>query len=100
MATLKLTVYPPNHPMVISLHAICSAVTSDRKLIDALADTAERVGVPFGPEHFDEAAARAGIPYSRSLDFYLDRQTQREADSLPFHLAHTVLMHRRSPRHV
>ncbi|PWB16559.1 hypothetical protein [Comamonas sp. JNW] len=68
-------------------------MTSDRKLIDALADTAQRVDVPFGSEHFDEAAARAGIPYSRSLDLYLDRQSQREADSLPLHLAHMALMH-------
>ncbi|KCB21824.1 hypothetical protein L539_0351 [Bordetella hinzii 5132] len=79
--------------MVMALHAICSAVTSDRELIDALADTAERVGVPFGSEHFDEAAAMAGIPYSRSLDLYLDRPTQREADGLPFHLAHMALTH-------
>lgn len=93
MATHKLPVYPPNHPMVMALHAICSAVTSDRELIDALADTAKRVGVPFGSEHFDEAAAMAGIPYSRSLDLYLDRQTQREAEALPFHLAHMALLH-------
>lgn len=93
MTPHKLPIYPPNHPMVMALCAICSAVTTDRELIDALADTAERVGVPFGSERFDEAAAMAGIPYCRSLDLYLDRQTQREAEALPFHLAHMALLH-------
>ena len=67
--------------------------STGRELIETLADTAERVGVPFGSERFDEAAAMAGIPYCRSLDLYLDRQTQNEADALPFHLAHMALLH-------
>ena len=70
-----------------------SSLDTGRELIETLAVTAERVGVPFGSERFDEAAAMAGIPYCRSLDLYLDRQTQREAEALPFHLAHLALTH-------
>ncbi|WP_287916629.1 hypothetical protein [Comamonas sp.] len=93
MAVTKLPAYPADHPDALALCAIGSAVTSGRELIDALADMAERVGVPFGSERFDEAAEIAGIPYCRSLDLYLDRKTQREADALPFHQAHMALLH-------
>lgn len=47
----------------------------------------------FDSESFDEVAAMAGIPYCRSLDLYLDRQTYREAGFLSFHLAHMALTH-------
>jgi len=93
MATHKLPVYPADHPVALALRAMFSALETERGLLEALVDTAERVGVPFGSKRFDEAAAMAGIPYSRSLDLYLDRQTQREADALPFHLAHMALLH-------
>lgn len=93
MATTKLPVYPPDHPVALALCAMFSSLDTGRELIETLADTAERVGVPFGSERFDEAAAMAGIPYCRSLDLYLDRQTQREAEALPFHLAHMALTH-------
>ena len=93
MATHKLPVYPADHPVALALRAMFSALETERSLLEALADTAERVGVPFGSERFDAAAAMAGIPYSRSLDLYLDRQTQREAEALPFHLAHMALLH-------
>ena len=93
MAATKLPVYPADHPVALALCAMFSALATGRELIDTLADTAERVGVPFGSERFDEAAAMAGIPYCRSLDLYLDRQTQREAEALPFHLAHMALTH-------
>lgn len=93
MATHKLPVYPADHPVALALRAMFSAMSTGNNLLDTLADTAERLGVPFGSERFDEAAAMAGIPYSRSLDLYLDRQTQREAEALPFHLAHMALLH-------
>lgn len=93
MAITKLPAYPADHPVTLALLAMCSAITSGRALIDALADMAERAGVPFGSERFDEAAEIAGIPYCRSLDLYLDRQTQRKADALPFHQAHMALLH-------
>ncbi|MPS28825.1 MAG: hypothetical protein E2576_11980 [Alcaligenaceae bacterium] len=93
MATHKLPVYPADHPVALALCAMFSSLDTGRELIETLADTAERVGVPFGSERFDEAAAMAGIPYCRSLDLYLDRQTQREAEALPFHLAHLALTH-------
>lgn len=93
MATHKLPVYPADHPVALALRAMFSALATGRELIDTLADTAECVGVPFGSERFDEAAALAGIPYSRALDLYLDRQTQREAEALPFHQAHMALLH-------
>ncbi len=93
MATTKLPVYPADHPVALALCAMFSSLNTGRELIETLADTAERVGVPFGSERFDEAAAIAGIPYCRSLDLYLDRQTQREAEALPFHLAYMALTH-------
>lgn len=93
MATTKLPIYPADHPVALALRAMFSALASGGDLLDALAATAERANVPFGSEPFDEAAAMAGIPYCRSLDLYLDRQTQREADGLPFHLAHMALTH-------
>lgn len=93
MATHKLPVYPADHPVALALRAMLSSLDTGRELIETLADTAQRVGVPFGSERFDEAAAMAGVPYCRSLDLYLDRQTQREAEALPFHLAHMALTH-------
>lgn len=93
MTPRKLPVYPPDHPVALALHAMFSVLATGDNLLETLADTAERAGVPFGSERFDEAAAMAGVPYCRSLDLYLDRQTQREADSLPLHLAHMALTH-------
>ena len=53
---------------------------------DSLAEQANSVGVkPFSDE-FDEAAALAGMPYSRAWDAYLDRATWAEAERRP--LAH------------
>lgn len=86
MATTKLPVYPADHPVSLALRAICSTLATGGSLLETLADTAERVGVPFGSERFDEAAAMAGIPYSRAWDLYLDRKTWAVAESQP--LAH------------
>ena len=56
--------------------------------LDALAEQARRVGVaPFSPE-FDEAAALAGMPYSRAWDAYLDRETWAQAERQPLAHAH------------
>lgn len=53
---------------------------------DSLAEQATSAGVkPFSDE-FDEAAALAGMPYSRAWDTYLDRDTWAEAERRP--LAH------------
>lgn len=93
MATHKLPAYPADHPVALALLAMCSVLATGSNLLETLAATAERADVPFGSARFDEAAAMAGIPYCRALDLYLDRQTQREADALPFHLAHMALMH-------
>lgn len=48
MATTKLPVYPPDHPVALALCAMFSSLGTGRELIETLADTAERVGVPFG----------------------------------------------------
>jgi hypothetical protein len=93
MAATKLPAYPADHPVTLALLAMCSVLATGSNLLETLAATAERADVPFGSERFDEAAAMAGIPYCRSLDLYLDRKTQREADALPFNLAHMALMH-------
>ena len=54
-----------------------------KDLLEALAEQARRVGVaPFSPE-FDEAAALAGMPYSRAWDAYLDRETARTPENSP-----------------
>jgi hypothetical protein len=62
------------------------ALRSGADLLDSLAEQASSVGVkPFSDE-FDEAAALAGMPYSRAWDAYLDRDTWAEAERRP--LAH------------
>ena len=47
----------------------------------------------FGCETFDDAAALAGVPYSRPLDLYVDRETKRRADALPYDRLHLAFMH-------
>ena len=91
MAT-KLESYPEDHPFAIALCGIVRALRSEGTLIDVLADQAERVGVRFGSEAFDEAAEIAGQPYCRALDLYVDRDTKRRADSLHFSEAHLAWM--------
>lgn len=82
----KLEAYPASHPAALALGGLAHALRSGRDLLQALAEQAECVGVePYGPA-FDEAAALAGMPYSRAWDAYLDRQTWAEAERLP--LAH------------
>lgn len=82
----KLNHYPARHPVAVALAAIAVALRSGADLLDALAEQATSVGVkPFSDE-FDEAAALAGMPYSRAWDAYLDRATWAEAESRP--LAH------------
>ncbi|HEF4747428.1 TPA: hypothetical protein SAO13_001386 [Burkholderia multivorans] len=86
MATHKLPVYPADHPVALALRAMFSALATGGNLLDALVETATDVGVkPFSDE-FDEAAAMAGLPYSRAWDAYLDRETWALAESRP--LAH------------
>ena len=82
----KLPIYPADHPVAIALRAMCSALTTGRSLLDALAEQAASVGVrPFSDE-FDEASSLAGMPYSRAWDAYLDRKSWAEAERQP--LAH------------
>lgn len=86
MATHKLPVYPPNHPVVLALRAMCGSLATGGNLLDALVETATSAGVkPFSDE-FDLVAAMAGLPYSRAWDAYLDRETWALAESRP--LAH------------
>lgn len=87
MAT-KLESYPEDHAVVIALAGMARALRSEDTLIDSLAAHAECVGVRFGSEAFDEAAEIAGLPYCRTLDLYLDRDTKRRADALHFSEAH------------
>lgn len=72
--------------MVMALRAMCSVLATECSLLDALVDTATGAGVkPFSDE-FDKAAAMAGLPYSRTWDAYLNRETWALAESRP--LAH------------
>ncbi|TXH92730.1 MAG: hypothetical protein E6Q71_00485 [Pseudomonas sp.] len=82
----KQPAYEARHPLAIALASMAHALRTGADLIDALAEQATRVGVaPFSPE-FDEAAALAGMPYSRAWDAYLDRETWAQAERQP--LAH------------
>ena len=82
----KQPAYEASHPVAVALGGMVRALCSGADLLDALAEQARRVGVaPFSPE-FDEAAALAGMPYSRAWDAYLDRETWAQAERQP--LAH------------
>ena len=84
----KLPTYPAAHPVAIALAGMARAMRSGADLLDSLAHQAERAGVKFGSEPFDDAAELAGLPYCRPLDLYVDRQTKHKADALPFDRAH------------
>lgn len=88
----KLGVYPADHPVAIALVSMARALRFREGLLDALESCARSVGVRFGSETFDEAAALAGLPYCRQLDLYVDRETKRRADALPFSEAHRALL--------
>jgi hypothetical protein len=89
----KQAVYPAHHPVALALTGLACALRTGCEVIDALAERAASVGVPFGCETFDDAAALAGVPYSRPLDLYVDRETKRRADALPFDRLHLAFMH-------
>ena len=83
----KQPAYEASHPVAVALGGMVRALRSGADLLDALAEHARRVGVaPYSPE-LDEAAALAGMPYSRAWDAYLDRETWAQAERQP--LAHT-----------
>ena len=82
----KQPIYEARHPVAGALGGLARALRSGADLLDALAEPAASAGVkPFSDE-FDEAAALAGMPYSRAWDAYLDRATWAEAERRP--LAH------------
>ncbi|BAN51107.1 hypothetical protein [Metapseudomonas resinovorans] len=84
--------YGPQDPVSIALVGIAVVLRTGSCLLEALADQAARVGVPFGSESFDEAAELTGLPYCRQLDLYVDRATKCKADALPFNLAHLAFV--------
>lgn len=89
----KQAVYPAHHPVALALGGLAVALRTGCEVIGALAEQAASVGVkPFSDE-FDEAAALAGMPYSRPLDLYVDRETKRRADALPYDRLHQAFMH-------
>ena len=82
----KQPIYEARHPVAVALGGLARALRSGADLLDALAEQAASAGVkPFSDE-FDEAAALAGMPYSRAWDAYLDRETWAQAERQP--LAH------------
>lgn len=82
----KLDHYPPQHPVAIALTAMAHALRTGADLLDSLAEQANSAGVAPYSSDFDEAAALAGMPYSRAWDAYLDRETWAQAERQP--LAH------------
>lgn len=84
----KQAVYPAHHPVAVALGGLAVALRSGADLLDALAACSASVGVKPYSDEFDEAAALAGVPYSRPLDLYVDRETKRRADALPFDRLH------------
>jgi len=88
----NLSVYPARHPVALALAGIALAVLTRTDILVALAEHAERVGVSFGSEPFDDAAELVGAPYCRALDLYVDRATKRRADELGFERAHLAFV--------
>jgi len=82
----KQPTYEARHPVAVALGGLARALRSGADLLDALAEQAASVGVKPYSDEFDEAAALAGMPYSRAWDAYLDRDTWAEAEHQP--LAH------------
>ncbi|HCU2041220.1 TPA: hypothetical protein OUI29_000858 [Pseudomonas aeruginosa] len=82
----KRPIYEARHPVAVALGGLARALRSGADLLDALAEQAASVGVKPYSDEFDEAAALAGMPYSRAWDAYLDRDTWAEAERQP--LAH------------
>ena len=82
----KQPIYEARHPVAVALGGLARALRSGADLLDALAEQAASVGVKPYSDEFDEAAALAGMPYSRAWDAYLDRDTWVEAERQP--LAH------------
>lgn len=89
----KLEAYPASHPAALALGGLAHALRSGRDLLQALAEQAECVGVKPYSDEFDDAAALAGVPYSRPLDLYVDRETKRRADALPYDRLHLAFAH-------
>ena len=84
----KQAVYPAHHPVAVALGGLARALRSGADLLDALAEPADSVGVKPYSDEFDEAAALAGMPYSRAWDAYLDRDTWAEAERRSLAHAH------------
>lgn len=82
----KQPAYEASHPVAVALGGMVRAARLGCDLLDALAEQARRVGVAPYSSEFDEAAALAGMPYSRAWDAYLDRETWAQAERQP--LAH------------
>ena len=80
----KQPIYGARHPVAVALGGLARALRSGADLLDALAEQAGGVGVKPYSDEFDEAAALAGMPYSRAWDAYLDRDTWAEAERQPF----------------
>ena len=89
----KQPTYEARHPVAVALAGLAVALRSGCDLLDALAEQAASVGVKPYSDEFDEAAALAGVPYSRPLDLYVDRETKRRADALPYDRLHLAFMH-------
>src|SRR5690606_35079251 len=73
--------YPADHPAIIALVAMATAVYFRVSLLEALAERAARFGIAFGSQRFDQVAEAAGMPYCRALDLYVDRQTKARAEA-------------------
>lgn len=73
-----------DHPSVIALLALVVALRDQTSIFASLCWSARYAGVPYGSERFDEAAEKAGLPYSRALDLYCTRKMRDEAALRPF----------------
>jgi len=83
--------YPRNHPVSVGLAAVAYAVCFRVSLMEALTERARYVGVAVGSDCFDRAAEVVGLPYCRTLDLYVDKQTKARAEALHFTQAHHAL---------
>lgn len=73
-----------DHPSLVALLALVSALQHRTSLFESLCRSAHNAGVPYGSKRFDEAAEKAGLPYSRVLDLYCTRKMRDEAAIRPF----------------
>lgn len=76
------------HPLAIALITLAVSVNTGASeevdLFHQLEVQAQKAGVAFGSDTFDESAEILGFKYSRPLDLYVGPDEWQEAEKQPF----------------